>query len=442
MPARKERFLNYRPTRRALLKGALVLGSYAIASKLFDRLPSPKPLSGPDIQGKLQMEPVTNSEKRAAPEIQSPYFNAALNKAELSGSPFIPQITEVLKAIDREGILNYGLFRPSSTEGLVVPYTKVSVASVINSVFKKETEQRIPKADQTQRVHLVLPGFAFFPAGYPFTAWDVVYDKVFKDLSRVASGSKPNTSEDTIIYIPGSPNGLTGQVTSEWRNKLFKNGFNAYAEYIAEFAGPIINDSSHTTLHGVSLGASIAEQTARYFPNLGSRLQVLADNPVGNHSSFSLPAKAFQVPLGFANEAVLKIKGNEAMETTGKDEKIFVEKLKEYFKSLGIDLGDSEEQLKLKNIGLGADALYMIKGWPFDTKNVRSYVRQGVEDTSSISPLFVLKVLQAKDNKGITAFQDGKSIVFPIKGGHLIDRIRIPHWDRAIARTQEILESD
>lgn len=78
------------------------------------------------------------------------------------------------------------------------------------------------------------------------------------------------------------------------------------------------------------------------------------------------------------------------------------------------------------------DVWNLIKGSPFDTENVRSFIRQGITDPASFPSRGFFRNLFKEFKNKISLTQKNRSSNFAINSTHFISRYRVDKWARII----------
>lgn len=248
-------------------------------------------------------------------------------------------------------------------------------------------------------------------------------------------------NKDAEVYVVGYPQDFGGKVTEEWLEAI-KADPAAYGRLYGEFVKNIMSqnpENARIVLHGMSLGTTPAELAAKTLSvEDRKKVQLLLDNPVGNHGPLTIILKALQIPGGFLAEAVSRIALDERVRASTLAAQPFLNRLRDELSAKGIDWADSSEQKKMKLKAALVDVWNQIKGSPFDTENVRSFIRQGIADPVSFPSAAFREILSRKvknikvENK-IVAKKRGKSLEFGIGATHFISRYRADKWARIVS---------
>lgn len=345
--------------------------------------------------------------------IHTPHLEVALKQIRKQIPEKESALRPVLERIDQQGIDNFSIFESQLYPGVEIPFTRVSVSSA--------------PAEAPKVTYVIIPGWSWPPDWHPFTGWEVVYDRVIGSLLQ-------SKSKNIQVYSMGSPNAFGGKVSQQWVESL-KTGLSPYGQVYAEFVNQVIdqgeaNRPDRIILNGSSLGSIIAELAARS-PSLQGRkhLQLLLDSPVSSHN-----LKAIQIPLGFTVEAVARLGFDERKRTVQMANSQFLRQLGEVLKQRGINTEDSRQQLGLKRQAALIDVWNMVKGSPLDTKNTRSFIRRGMADPVSFSPVMLLRALFQKIQGKNAVTGQGRSLEFAVAATHTIERYRIEKWGEMIDR--------
>ncbi|OGK26053.1 hypothetical protein A3C28_03410 [Candidatus Roizmanbacteria bacterium RIFCSPHIGHO2_02_FULL_39_9] len=353
-----------------------------------------------------------------------------------------PRENDVLRTvdvIDRMGMENFSLFHPTNHPDVSFPFTVIPVRKLVNELNNDKdtkspemTESKLQSATPLHRTKniVIFPGLYYSTDLNPFNTWDMVYDDVIKSMSEVSN------LKDVNVYIWGYPSGLWGEVSPTWVQELQANGLPQYGKALADFVRTIgVNDQSQFLFHGMSMGSVVAELTARELPELNTlpsaqkpiQLQLLLDNPAGQHEINS--RKGLQIPPGFITEGVFRLLVDPIQRDAAAEGQRFVAQAIPYLKEKGILPHDEPNQLGLKKQAVLKDIECVIKGSPFDPKNIRAFIRQGIVDPTTFSPQRLKQTLEKiAQGKPLPVFKEGRSLNFPIGTSHTIDRLRIPRW--------------
>jgi hypothetical protein len=394
------------------------------------------------------MNEIPRPEIVANSPIHSPYYKNAVEMAKQQAPEQAQAIETVLGAVDKQGVDNIGVFSSQRFPGVRFPYTTVDLSAALGK--KSETTDK-PKRQVT---YVMFPGVAIPPAGHPFTAWDMVYDRVFSELPKAAN---PDTNV-TIISL-GSPNSLWGTVSATWITELKDQNLAPYGKLYAEFLqdklptpadNPNPTDNrlkSKAVFHGMSMGGLVANLTAKELGQNGKAPQLLLDNPTGQHSMLDpltkhLPVNP-QVIAGFVAESAQKMLTDQNMKSAMQEEKAFLQAMDPLVKrdNPALEFAHPRQSL-LRHVAAGVDVYSLFRNARVDTDTVRAYIRQGVADPVSFSLAEFGKVitqtatierptLDGEDTREVKAplfFTEGKSRAFPINASHFINRFRIEKW--------------
>ncbi len=359
-------------------------------------------------------------------QIKSPYFESALTIARKEVPGVEKEVSKLLENIDRQGIENISSYKSQVFEGVQIPYSKVDVNRLASESFDSLAGDYSDKRE----IHIIFCGLALPPAGHPFTAWDMVYDRAIGLLPKVVNplseGEKPPLVE---VYSFGSPNGLGGKVTREWVEAIAKEGFAKYGEVYAELVKSLVpkdRENTRVIFEGMSMGSSTAQATAT---ELGQeyRIQLLLDNPVGLDGG--RVKNRFKVPVGFVREGRYFMREHpQRADLEGKSEKEFLTGMQSYLETNG--LVDDKRQSFMKKLAVLVDVIKISGTNKFG--EVRSFIRRATEDMTSFSEDFQ-KDASDKVNQGKNpVFAKGGALMFAIEGHHFIDRMRVKKWERVI----------
>ncbi|NCN45028.1 MAG: hypothetical protein COU63_00430 [Candidatus Pacebacteria bacterium CG10_big_fil_rev_8_21_14_0_10_36_11] len=371
-------------------------------------------------------------------EVHSPYYHGALDllNAELQNHPSSEKNQEtakdILDNIDQQGIENFSVFKSKEFPGVNLPYVKISLETLIDEIAPTlEQEEPTEKNDLSNEkaIYVISSGFAYPPAGHPFTPWDIAYDRVM-DLLPKAIKARKKGQPIPDLYVLGSPNSLWGKVTPEWIEKLKTEGFSAYGKLCAELLGPIFDQEKHhdtaprVVLHGMSLGTAVVAETRKQLPtDIQDRTQLLLDNPV-------LSNNILQVPIGFLLESVLRLVFDPKIKKSMSHEPEFYKQSERALRTLGIEPADSLEDVSLKKQAAMVDVKNLMKTKTFAEGN-KTYIRLGLFDPVSFSLVRILERLR-KYKRYTTHGLAATDNIYPINTSHFIDRYRVKKWAKNI----------
>ncbi len=395
-------------TRRVFLTTIATIAAALIAKKLFKEKPPQIP----------------ESEKLDSAPLRSPYFWAALNEMKKKHPEQVDTVRGILEKTDQQGVDNLAIFHPHNDPNLSFPYTKVSV----NEITARKGVDQDSSAPKPKLIYMIFTGFAYPPAGHPFTPWDIVYDRVINSIPSTFVWDK-----DVEVYSVGYPQGLGGKVTEQWV-KAVEDGVEPYGKLYGEFIDTVLaaNDpDTKAILQGMSFSSSLLGLA---FSNLTkeqqSRVRLLLDNPVADHGPVDI--KELQIPLAFAAETSFRSIYDPRIESAIEAEQIFFGKYQQVLTQKGIDWQDNKQQASLKKEVARADLLHMMKGVPMDTENIRAFIRRGIIDPLSFPSKGFIKSLDKEGRNNVIATSKGKTLEFAIGATHWINRYRVDKWSRVL----------
>lgn len=366
----------------------------------------------------------------------SQHLRAALNEVRKRYPEKEGQFRKILTNVDQQGVENFNVFTPSFDAGLHVPFTRVSVNKLKGIKSSEDTTSESPK----RVVHIIFVGGAVPPeAVHPFIAWDIVYDRAINYIPRAASG------EQVEVYSVGYPEGFGGKVTLKWIQAAAKDPI-AYQNLYGEFVKGIMAENpanTHYIFQGHSIGSTFAELAARSLTEEQRKhVQLLLDDPVGNHGVKRSVLSLFQIVGGFGGVAGKLMLTNPNIRAAFADEKPFLERLKPTLTTKGINWQTDKTQGTLKWAAAMVDLFNVIKGTPLDTENIRSFVRQGIKDPLSFPSRGFFDTLtqevrnrlsrNKKPDTKINYTVNQRSLEFAIETGHYINRFRVDKWARIV----------
>lgn len=366
------------------------------------------------------------------PQIKSPYFESALTITREEAPAVQEEVAKLLQKIDQQGIENITSYESQIFKGVRIPYSKVDVNRLASENFDLLTGGHSDKRE----IHIIFSGFAMPPAGHPFTAWDMVYDRAIGLLPKVvnpqAGGEKPPLVE---IYSLGSPNGLGGKVTREWIEANGKKGFSIYGEVYAELVKSLLPQDRENTriiFEGMSMGSLVVEQTFKHLSESERKnVQLLIDNPINYRGGKLVRSpRGVQTVAGFLAEVGIRGVLSKRSRQEFAEDKLFSSELADYLKQEGFE--DDEEQIVLKKEAAKKDARNMFKGMELDTESMRLFIRRGEFDPTTFTPENLFAILWKKSRGKNPVSGSGRSLEFAVGESHFIDRMRVKKWERII----------
>jgi hypothetical protein len=399
-------------------------------------------------------------EKLHTPEnsrLTSPYAGMVEKRIHTEAPQEEEKLMKVIKDVDKQGSEHFDVFESS---GATFPYTRVSVNEVVGQEVEEKTEnEQSPK----NWLYVIMPGFATPSLGHPFTPWDMVYDRVFQEMSRVKNASTRKESIPKVeVVVIGSPLSSWGKVSETWVDKVAQEGFSAHGKAISEFLEnyPLAKDpNTRIVLNGISMSAMVFEEVMKNF-KFADRSKALYDNPVGDHPAVLRALRAVNIGVGFAAESAARMSLDDRTKQVVQDEAPFLAQLEEDLKKKGIETHSTPEDLELKWRACKADIFNVVKGQPITVED-RRYIRKGLFDPTSpvpnnliresyrrltdfLSPLNILRgekdMVRSARNPFTT---DGKKLTGALNQTHTIDRVRISRWIRSLnSQTLDPSESD
>ena len=372
-------------------------------------------------------------------EVKSPYHLGAIDlfTKEVSHLPdsekLVARLKKLLETVDLQGIDNFVVFESVKYPGVKIPFTKVSLSDLLDEIYPElKTENQVPEVEtpeeNRQEVYVISSGFAFPPAGHPFTPWDIVYDRAI-GLIPAAINAKKTGKKLPEVYVLGSPNSLWGQVTPEWVEALKTEGFAAYGKLAAELLTPLVKTADTETrlvLHGMSLGSAVVNETRKELPDdLQLNTQLLLDNPV-------LSGNILQVPVGFLLESTLRLLFDPRLKKSMSHEADFYQQSELALKKRGIEPINEVAEVSLKRQAAMADVKNLIKTKTF-AEGDKTYVRLGLFDPVSFSLMRAIEGLRKYrryNSHGLAATNK----IYPINTSHFIDRYRTKKWAKILGK--------
>lgn len=373
--------------------------------------------------------------------IRSPHFGSTLREVAEKAPELSKEVRAILESIDAQGISNLSTFESEEFSGLQIPFTKVNVNTIFGKVFPTVTQEVNQQVkDDSQRIaYFIFRGFAIPPNGHPFTAWNMVYDRVVTEFPKIANAVKNNKPVPEIdVYSLGSPVGMGGRVSKSFIDKVSVNGFETYGKAYVGLVASVLPQDSETQIifNGNSLGSTIAHETARNIPE--RKVSVLLDNPVNveDRPSAVRYLTGIQQAVAYAAETGVRRIVNKTGQAERREEHEFNANLARILKERGID-SDSDEQKRLKISLILLDEKKLIKGHPLDT-TLRTFVRRGFKDPLTITPKDYLKGKKGPKDRLTSYGQQGRVSSFVIDSTHFIPRVRVKRWKQAIEFSKKV----
>lgn len=376
---------------------------------------------------------------------RSLHFSQTLVEVAKKAPELCEDVKSILESTDAQGILNLRTFEPEEFPGLLIPFTKVNVNTVFGSTFHRatqEADEQQTNKDSKRIAYFIFRGFANPPRGHPFTAWNMVYDRVITEFPKIANALKnKGPVPDIDVYSLGSPVGLGGRVSKNFIRSASANGFEAHGEAYADLIASVLPQDSAVRIifNGNSLGSTIAAETAKKMPEINAGL--LLDNPVNveNRPQAVRYLSGIQQAIMYAVEVGAKRILNKEGAKEEREEQKFNTALARIFTEKGIPADDSE-QLKLKRNLIFLDEKNVIKGNPLDP-NIRTLVRRGKQDLMTTTPKDYLTSKNGAEDRLTSYGQRGRISNFAIDSSHFIKRIRVKRWKQAIEFSKGVKES-
>ena len=382
--------------------------------------------------------------------VHSPYFQTAVDYFQRTDADALEQqrLVECLTAIDQQSVDNLILFESEKYPGVKFPIITIDVGKIPPMLSFAQPQPETPDDVVTpmqQEDYVVFTAWAYPPDGHPWTAQDMVYDRV---ISELVKASKPNSS--VRVHVVGYPNCLWGQLTPEWVEGLKKTGFAQYGEALSDYVNQIASESNdgRIILQTMSMGAPITQAVVdRLSDQTKPRARVLHDNPAGIYPGI----KGLEMLAGFIGEARIR-KLEAKTRQIGRANPEFYKQMRAVLSARQIEAIDDPEQLKLKKKAGLTDAINAIKGTDLDTAEARTFIRKGILDPTTFSPLdlfrYVARSVMGKRNtfKNIDdrdADQIGDpsfhiSLQIAHRSFHNINRFRAKKWRRMLLRVSSL----
>lgn len=407
---------------------------------------------------------------------RSLHFSQTLVEVAQKAPELSEDVKSILESTDAQGILNLRTFEPEEFPGLQIPFTKVNVNTVFGRTFHSATQEadgqqtvkdskRIAYSERENHgihpedeanlerrsdnhelksmvIYFIFRGFANPPRGHPFTAWNMVYDRVITEFPKIANALKnKGPIPDIDVYSLGSPVGLGGKVSKSFIDSVSADGFEAHGKAYADLVASVLPQDSKVRIifNGNSLGSTIAAETAKKMPEINAGL--LLDNPVNveNRHQAVRYLTGIQQAIMYAVEVGAKRILNKEGAREAREEQEFNTALAKIFMEKGIPADDSE-QLKLKKNLILLDEKNVIKGNPLDP-NIRTLVRRGKQDLMTTTPKDYLTGKNGAEDRLTSYGQRGRISNFVIDSTHFIKRIRVKRWKQAIEFSKGVKES-
>ena len=263
----------------------------------------------------------------------------------------------------------------SEKESVTFPYTMIDIGELSKKLYMRYADmlpELHPDPENTPAAskEFIFQSFLSTENGHIFTFFEEAFHELIKKLrtalEKIKNGQEPDHDE---VYTVGSPTNVLGTVSEDFVKKT-KEGkaFDAFGDLYAEFVQTQLPQSEEgqnsipVELFGISIGGSIATKTAERLLAEGSvsqspedeedvtdrskpRLSVHVDTLPGGSESKN---KQWQIPLGFAVDAVYTQLADPYTRATVGGEHDFIESVNAILAKRGFEIHMDPEQAELK----------------------------------------------------------------------------------------------
>ena len=187
-------------------------------------------------------------------------------------------VKDILYCFLEKGIGNTRMFNSEKHEASF-PYTTVNTAEIAKSLYRAYSGREIGELKPSgkngesgnKRLEFLFGSFQLVSHGNQFTFTEEILHQIFKNLpsalEKIENGEEPDSSE---VCVLGSPTTLTGSISPKFAEEVKDHAFESYGDMYAELISSMVakeNDSktggTNIVLYGISMGASLAGQTAK-----------------------------------------------------------------------------------------------------------------------------------------------------------------------------------
>ncbi len=333
-------------------------------------------------------------------------------------------IKAVVKEIANQGHENWTDFHSEIYTDVSFPYSKITlnekfvkkVAGVkeFGQAVREQNSQTAEKnnAATSLEYKIIIPASAPPNDSHPFTASDVILERVTRDLVRIANAMGDGRPVPQIeIILPGMPDGMGGHITKKFFNSIDRYGFVPYGKLFSEFLkktlpGDIASSNNiHIEFFSYSQGAPITSEIIDQLPQeLRDKSQALHDNPAGDHEPTILTStiKGGQTVVGLFGEIVGRTFGDQFT----KDMNQYATEFRNYLIEKHNIPRDSKSQASLKLATFATKSLWLMKGYPINTEGFRHHIRQSKYDPVSTGPGRFIRNFKANGKARSQGFEE------------------------------------
>ena len=223
--------------------------------------------------------------KSVEQKISMPHINGISKKVEgkykqESRKDFDPEIVkDILYSFLQKGIDNTRIHKSEKHEASF-PYTSVNTAEIAKALYRAYSGHEIGELKPSgkngesgkKRLEFLFGSFQLVSHGNQFTFTEEILHQIFKNLpsalERIENGEEPDSSE---VCVLGSPTTITGSISQKFVDECKGHAFESYGDMYAELIKSKVdkeNDvgkggNTNIMLYGISMGASLAGQTAK-----------------------------------------------------------------------------------------------------------------------------------------------------------------------------------
>lgn len=407
-------------------------------------------------------------ERLARGEIHSPQYEVSLRKI-LAKTPEKDkaEVERTLTEYNQQYIKNLDQVASPAYPGVDFTVSKLTITpDVVKRIYGQSglPETGVSSASaaeatsshhpQNKRTHFLFGALAPPPSGDAFGMADTTLDTFIRELPQYWDAlRKGENPPDIEIYAVGTPTGQGGHVSQEWQNDLQQDYLSTYGKTFVDFvkqhsAQPedAQGDEQQTiVIRGASKGALIATEVGSMLDDQARQQVVLRlDNPAGDHGGADEPsraAKSGRVAVGLGGAIVGHLAASPTFREFGRLDGPFKEELR---KLKGWE-EDSAEQADLKGKAFQVEQLALFKGVAPDTKDMRTVVTRGWEDSLTQSIVdqvrSALRIRRRSGQLGATMDFDGKTTEAKVGGSHMLPYDRHnKSWIKIIASGKRRLD--
>lgn len=278
--------------------------------------------------------PVKAKTERIRDLVTSPHVEAVLEifkkRFKKEAPVSIETIKDILYTFFEQAVENTQIYS-SDANGASFPYTVINTGALAKLVYSHYKIPLLSKLSSTEekpkhRMEFVMGSFLDTDNGNQFTFFEEAMHQFVKQLPKaledIAQGKEP---ENEDVYVLGSPTNELGTVSTEFATRIEEgNAFEQFGALYAEFITSRLpkeeRKKTSVYLYGISMGGSLATQTAEQLlangkvsqsreDNQEPFMQVRADTlPGGDDSPVGL--RRWQIPFGFVADTLLTLATN------------------------------------------------------------------------------------------------------------------------------------